>query len=91
MVAVRASLPTTTSWSVKSTTLGVSKSPSALRIIAVWPDSSTQATAEKVVPKIDSNRAFVRHERTRGSKKGETHEGGVANPVASANPTPVYL
>ena len=47
----RASLPTTTSWSAKSTTLGVSGSPSALGMIEVLPDSSTQATAEKVVPK----------------------------------------
>ncbi len=51
VVAVRASLPTTTSLSVNSTTLGVSSSPSALRIMAVSPDSSTQAAAEKVVPR----------------------------------------
>ena len=51
VVAVRASLPTAVSSSENSTTLGVSRSPSALRIIAVRPDSSTQATAEKVVPR----------------------------------------
>ena len=51
MVAVRASLPTTTSPSSKSTTLGVSRSPSALGTITVCPTASTHATAELVVPR----------------------------------------
>ena len=51
VVALRASLPTTTSVSSKSTTLGVSSSPSALGTIAVRPVWSTHATAELVVPR----------------------------------------
>ena len=50
-MAVRAFLPTTTSDSLKKTTLGVMNSPSALGTIALRPDSSTQAMAELVVPR----------------------------------------
>ena len=51
VMAVRAFLPTTTSDSLKKTTLGVMSSPSALGIIALRPASSTQAMAELVVPR----------------------------------------
>ena len=51
VIAVRAILPTTTSDSLKKTTLGVINSPSALGIIALRPASSTQAMAELVVPR----------------------------------------